>query len=335
VSAEAAGRAHGDPVVTVRDLEIGFGAGSGFVPAVRGLSFDVDAGETLGIVGESGSGKTLTALALIGLLPAGAVLARGSIAVDGIAVDGARPRALRTLRGRHVGMVFQDSMTSLNPVLSIGLQIAEVLRYHRHLDRHAARRRAAELLDEMGVPAPERRLRQYPHQLSGGLRQRVAIAMALAADPAVLIADEPTTALDVTVQSQLLDLLLAEQRRRGMALVLITHDLGVVARICDRIAVMYAGRVVESGTAETVFAARAHPYTRGLFDSIPQADAPVRSRLRQIPGTPPAIWAIPTGCAFHPRCPIAGSRCARAMPLLEPQAHDASHLSACWAPETD
>ena len=333
MSAAPRAAAGAEPVVSVRDLTIGFGSGGWFIPAVRGVSFDVAAGETLGIVGESGSGKTLTALALIGLLPAGAERAAGSISIDGIAVDGASPRALRGLLGRHVGMVFQDSLTALNPVLTVEVQIAEALRHHRGLDRRSARRRAAELLDEMGVPAAHERLRQYPHQLSGGLRQRVAIAMALAADT-VLVADEPTTALDVTVQSQLLDLLVAEQRRRGMGLILITHDLGVVARVCDRIAVMYAGRIVESGSAETVFGRHRHPYTRGLLDSIPHLDAPPHSRLRQIPGAPPAIWATPPGCAFHPRCGLAGPRCARELPELEPAPDDPSHVTACWHPET-
>jgi oligopeptide transport system ATP-binding protein len=322
-------------VASVDHLAIGFGSEHQVVEAVRDVSFDVATGETLGIVGESGSGKTLTALSLIGLLPAGASVVAGSVTIDDTVVSTASQATLRSLRGRRVGMVFQDSMTSLNPVLKVGLQIGEVLRHHKGLSRAAARQASLELLTQMGVPAPERRLHQYPHQLSGGLRQRVAIAMALAADPAILIADEPTTALDVTVQSQLLDLLVREQQRRGMALVLITHDLGVVARVCDRVIVMYAGRVVESGSAAAVFERRLHPYTQGLLDSIPDMDAPVVSRLHQIPGAPPAIWAMPSGCAFHPRCPLAGPRCARDLPVLEPDPLQPDHRSACWYPKVE
>ena len=318
------------PLLAVRDLQTAFATGEGLVPAVRGISFEVAPGETLGLVGESGCGKSVTALSIMGLLPPNGHVVGGSIELDGRELRGASRRALRGVRGRRIGMVFQDSMTSLNPLLTIGRQITESLERHCGLSRADARRRAGALLAEVGVPEPERRLRQFPHQLSGGLRQRAAVAIALAPNPALVIADEPTTALDVTIQAQLLELLDREQRERDMALILITHDLGVVAGMADRLAVMYAGRVVEEGETGAVFSEPRHPYTLGLLRSVPRIDAPLERRLPSIPGTPPPMWDLPAGCPFRARCTFAFERCAAEDPPLEP-AEPEGRSAACWA----
>jgi oligopeptide transport system ATP-binding protein len=318
------------PLLSVQQLETIFMSAEGPVQAVRGVSFDVRGGETLGLVGESGCGKSVTALSVMGLLPSNGHVVAGSISLNGKELLSASSKELRSVRGRDVAMVFQDSTTSLNPLLTIGRQITETLEAHLGMSLARARSRAVELLEEVGVPEAERRLRQYPHQLSGGLRQRVAVAVALAPNPAVLIADEPTTALDVTVQAQLLELLKREQRDRGMGLILITHDLGVVAGMADRLSVMYAGRIVEQGPTGAVFAEPRHPYTLALLRSVPRIDARPERRLASIPGAPPPLAELPAGCPYRPRCPVAVERCAVDDPALV-RANGDDRAVACWA----
>jgi len=314
------------PLLDIRGLETAIGSRAGVVRAVRGVSLRVDRGETVGLVGESGSGKSITALSIARLLPPAGRITAGEVLLDGQDVLRLSQRALRAVRGRRIGMVFQDSMTALNPLLPVGRQLTEHVRAHLGLGPREATRRALRLLDEVGVTDGERRLRQYPHQLSGGLRQRVAVAIALAADPDLLIADEPTTALDVTIQAQILDLLRREQRDRGMGLLVITHDLGVVAGIADRVAVMYAGRIIEEGATDAVFAEPAHPYTLGLLTSVPRLDTSLDARLPSIPGAPPPLWALDAGCAFRPRCPVAIDRCAADPPLSGERRRVACHV---------
>jgi oligopeptide/dipeptide ABC transporter ATP-binding protein len=296
---------------------------------VVGVTFDVRAGETVGIVGESGCGKTVTSLSVLGLLPVppARVLEGSSIRLRGEELVGASARRLRNIRGNDVSMIFQEPMSSLNPVYSIGSQISETLRLHKRVGRREARAEAIRLLDEVGIEGAERRVDEYPHELSGGMRQRVMIAMALSCAPDLLIADEPTTALDVTIQAQILELLADLRRRRGMAVLLITHDLGVVAEVCDRVVVMYAGQVVERGTVVEIFGDPQHPYTRGLLGSLLSVDEPGR-RLRPIPGTvpPPTHW--PDGCRFRDRCPLAEARCARPQELLRLGREDRE--ARCW-----
>jgi oligopeptide/dipeptide ABC transporter ATP-binding protein len=316
-------------VLSVSNLETAFALEQGLARAVRDVSLTVEAGETLGLVGESGCGKSVLALSIMRLLPPNARIVAGSVEVAGTDVLKLSHRGMREIRGKRVGMVFQDSMTSLNPVLTVGRQITESIEAHTPIDRRGARQRALSLLEEVGVPEPERRLRQYPHQLSGGLRQRVAVAVALAPSPEVLIADEPTTALDVTIQAQLLDLLKREQQSRNMAVILITHDLGVVAGMADRVAVMYAGRIVEQAATERLFSSPSHPYTRGLLAAVPRIDGPLDERLSSIPGSPPAIADIPQGCPFRPRCGYVVDRCALDDPPL--RARQPGHSTACWA----
>jgi oligopeptide transport system ATP-binding protein len=317
------------PLLSVQNLETAFSTPEGPVQVVRDVSFELEAGETVGLVGESGSGKTVTALSIMGLLPSAARTVGGSIMLGDDDLAKASRKRLRGFRGRRIAMVFQDSMTSLNPLLTIGRQITESLETHLGLSGADAGRRAVSLLEEVGVPEPAQRLKQFPHQLSGGLRQRVAVAIALAPNPEVLIADEPTTALDVTVQAQLLELLRRERVERGMAMLLITHDLGVVAGMTDRLCVMYAGRIVEEGPTESVFAEPRHPYTLGLLRSVPRLDTELQDRLPSIPGAPPPIWARPTGCPFRPRCPFAMDQCEVEDPPLE--AHGPGRAAACWA----
>jgi oligopeptide transport system ATP-binding protein len=318
------------PLLRVSDLETAFVVGGEVFPAVRRVSFELRDGQTLGLVGESGCGKSVTALSIIRLLSQNGAITGGSVELRGEDLVCASDRRLEQVRGRRIAMVFQDSMTSLNPLLSIGRQITEGLEVHLGMSRRQARRRAVELLVEVGVPEPERRLRQYPHQLSGGLRQRVAVAVALAPNPELLIADEPTTALDVTIQAQLLELLQRERADRGMALLLITHDLGVVAGLADDVCVMYAGRIVERGSTHELFESAQHPYTLGLLRSVPRLDSARERRLASIPGTPPALSELGEGCAFRARCPIALDRCASEDPELLP-AGDAGSAVACWA----
>jgi len=295
---------------------------------VDGVSFRLAKGELLALVGESGCGKSLTALALLRLVPPPGQVATGSaIHLDGtdvLALDG---EALRGIRGRRIGMIFQDPMTSLNPVFTVGDQIAESIRAHRTVPKAAARARALELLQEVGIPDPAARLDQYPHQMSGGMRQRVMIAIALASEPELLIADEPTTALDVTVQAQILEILDRLRQARGMAVLLITHDLGIVAGRADRVAVMYAGRIVEEAPTAELFARPSHPYTLGLLASVPRLTGPV-TRLTPIKGTVPPPTAWPTGCRFHPRCPSVMPRCATDDPPALAVAE--GHRMRCW-----
>jgi len=314
-----------DPVLSVRNLTTSFEVGGNRVAAVRDVSFDVRQGEVLGLVGESGSGKSVTLRSLTRLLPRGAEVA-GEVHWRGSNLVGLSEPELRRVRGGQISMIFQEPMTALNPVLPIRVQIEENLRAHTTLDRAGRRARAKELLDLVGIPEAARRLDEYPHQFSGGMRQRAMIAIALASDPKLLLADEPTTALDVTIQDQILNLILDLRDELGMSVVLVTHDLGVVAQTCDRMAVMYAGRIVEEGDVARVLARPGHAYTLGLLGSVPQAGTE-RSPLRSIEGTPPALSAIPPGCAFAPRCRFATEICGRVAPELVETA--AGHAAAC------
>jgi peptide/nickel transport system ATP-binding protein len=301
-------------VLRVRDLRVTFATPLGDLGAVRGVDLDVNAGEVLGVVGESGSGKSVTFLAAMGLLPATASV-RGSVQVDGIELVGAAPRELRRVRGRLMSMIFQDPLSALNPVHRVGAQIAEMLQAHQQMGDRAAATRAVELLELVGIPQPADRARQYPHEFSGGMRQRVVIAIAMANRPKVLVADEPTTALDVTVQAQILEVIQRVQAETGTAVVLITHDLGVVARVCDRVQVMYAGRSVERGDVRALFERPTHPYTRGLLDSLPREGL---EQLTPIAGFPPNMLRPPSGCAFRVRCPHAIEACGGEVPDLRP-----------------
>jgi peptide/nickel transport system ATP-binding protein len=314
-------------LLTVRDLWVTFHTADGLVQAVRGVSFDVEPGQTLGIVGESGSGKTVCTQTLIGLVPGASV--RGQAFFDGRDLLSMRPAELRSVRGARIAAIFQDPLSSLHPLYRVGWQIEEMIRAHRNVTRRAARARAVELLELVGIPHAARRVDDYPHQFSGGMRQRVMIAMALALEPQLIIADEPTTALDATVQAQILDLLRRLRDVLGTALVVITHDLGVVADMADEVLVMYAGRVVESSGRRELYYEPHHPYTKGLLESIPGA-AGTSGALRPIPGQPPSMIAVPEGCAFHPRCRYAMDRCSVDQPDLHPVG--AGHRSACWLP---
>jgi oligopeptide/dipeptide ABC transporter ATP-binding protein len=320
------------PLLAVEELRTWFRGPGEVARAVDGVSFRLDAGRTLGLVGESGCGKSVTALSVLGLVPGptGRVESGSSVRLRGEELVGADEARLREIRGGEIGMVFQEPMTSLNPVLTIGRQVEEGIRRHRGLGAGEARSEAIRMLGRVGIPEPAERIRAYPHQLSGGMRQRVMIAMALACRPSVLIADEPTTALDVTVQAQILELLLDLQRELGMAILLITHDLGVVAQVAERVAVMYAGRIVEEAPVETLFRAPSHPYTEGLLAAVPDPDRPVR-RLAAIPGGVPDPAAWPEGCRFHPRCAHGWDRCRGAEPgLLETTT---GSRARCWLVE--
>ncbi|MCK9688993.1 ABC transporter ATP-binding protein [Scleromatobacter humisilvae] len=316
------------PLLEVRDLCVEFPTRRGTLRALDGVSFDIAAGEILGVVGESGAGKSLTGAAIIGLLEPPGRICGGQILFEGQRIDDLPPEAMRLLRGRHVGTIFQDPLTSLNPLYTIGRQLIETLRTHLPLTAAQARERAIALLRQSGLPAPEARLGQYPHELSGGMRQRVVIALALAGEPRLIIADEPTTALDVAMQAQIIRLLRGVTQARGASALLITHDMGVVAETCDRVAVMYAGRIVEIGPVREVIRHPAHPYTAGLMASVPSlADA--GGRLAQIDGALPRLGEIPSGCAFHPRCPKASPRCSEERPEL---ALVRRTRAACWWP---
>jgi len=314
------------PLVSVEDLHVHFHTDAGVVKAVDGVSWSIAPGETLGIVGESGSGKSVSALALMGLVQQPPAKITGRILFRGRDLLTAPEDELRSLRGRDISMIFQDPLTALNPVYKIGHQVAEVIQAHEKIGRIPARKRAVDLLAEVGIPNARIRADEYPHQFSGGMRQRAMIAMALALDPALLLADEPTTALDVTVQAQIMTLLRQLQESRGTAIVLITHDLGVVAGHADRVIVMYAGKVAESAGADELYHAPRHPYTLGLLSSIARLDRRRTERLRPIPGQPPSLIRVPPGCPFHPRCAFATEICAREMP---PLTGPASHLAAC------
>jgi oligopeptide/dipeptide ABC transporter ATP-binding protein len=312
-------------LLEIEDLKISFRAPDGYIEAVRGVSLSLTAGEIMSLVGESGSGKSITMRAIMGLLPASARVT-GSARFQGVELIGRPERELRRIRGGQMSMVFQDPMTALNPVIRVGTQIVEAIRLHNPaLSLKASRARAIELLRDVAIPFPEQRMEQYPHEFSGGMRQRVVIAMAIANRPKLIIADEPTTALDVTVQAQILELMKALCRDHGLGLILITHDLGVVAGMAERVSVMYAGSVVECGTAAEIFYTPAHPYTRGLLGSLPAISGPI-GRLTDIGGAPPTILNMPPGCAFHPRCSFARERCSFERPTLRPVRQE---LSAC------
>ena len=318
------------PLLSVRDARVGFATARGTLRAVDGVSFDLLSGRTLGIVGESGSGKSVLVRSLIGLVGAGSgAEIAGKVLLEGHDLRALSGASLRALLGRDIGIVFQDPMTSLNPVMKIGRQIGEGLRLNRGLDRSVAAKRSVELLAEVGIPEPERRARQYPHELSGGMRQRVAIAIAIACEPKLLIADEPTTALDVTVQRQILDLLQREQRQRGMAMILITHDLGVAAGRTDDIMVMYAGRAVEMAATRQIFRSPRMPYTEALLRSLPRLTDVAHTRLLAIPGRPPDLARRGGGCAFAPRCSYRSERCEAEQPSLT---RDGQRGFACFHP---
>jgi len=321
-----------DPLLRVEDLHTHFFTRTGVVKAVDGVSFDLQRGETLGIVGESGSGKSVTALSIMRLIPSppGRIVS-GNLTFEGRDLLSLNKRELRRLRGSAISMIFQDPMTSLNPVFTIGYQLKETLQAHLKLSNRQAESRAAELLERVGIPMPAKRLKDYPHNFSGGMRQRVVIAMALACNPKLIIADEPTTALDVTIQAQILDLLRSLREDFQTAVLLITHDLGVVATTCDRIVVMYGGKVLETGTVDEIFISPRQPYTQGLLHSIPRLDLPRGAPLTPIPGSPPDMLHPPKGCPFMPRCPFVVERCAQTMPPLLDVTGSVAHRAACWA----
>ena len=314
------------PLLQLNNLSVTFTTAQGPLHAVRNINFSMHEGETVCLVGESGCGKSLTAKAIMRLTPANAVLT-GRILLHGKDLLALPEKAMHTIRGRQIGMIFQEPMTSLNPVLKVGDQVAEPLRLHEGLSSSQAREAAIELLTEVGIPAPQSRYDDYPHQLSGGMRQRVMIAMALSCRPGLLLADEPTTALDATIQGQILRLLAARCRERRMAVLLITHDLGVAAQMADTVGVMYAGRLVESAPAQELFADARHPYTQGLLHAAPSARSRGLERLPTIPGTVPSLQNMPTGCPFHPRCSSALPRCTTEMP---PAIAQGAHRTACW-----
>jgi oligopeptide/dipeptide ABC transporter ATP-binding protein len=320
-------------LLEVRHLTISFFTLAGVVRAVDDVSYDVDQGETVALVGESGCGKTVSALGIMRLIqaPAGRILS-GQIRFHGRDLLALDEESMRRLRGREIAMIFQEPMTSLNPVLPIGRQLTVVLYIHLDLSPAVARRRGVELLAMVGIPDPARRLTQYPHQFSGGMRQRIMIAMALACGPALILADEPTTALDVTIQAQILELMQDLSRRLGVAILLITHNLGIVARYADRVNVMYAGKIVERGSAHALYANPRHPYTLGLLHSVPRLDEPRKAKLHPIDGQPPDLTRLPSGCAFSPRCRYAIDRCRSETPPLMDVAE--GHLAACWVAET-
>jgi peptide/nickel transport system ATP-binding protein len=313
-------------VLSVRDLKVEFPTRRGTLTAIDGVSFDIAPGEVLGLVGESGAGKSVTGAATIGLLEPPGRIAGGEVWLDGERIDGLSGDALRRLRGKRIAMVFQDPMTSLNPLMRIGDQLVETILTHLPMSGASARERALSLLAEVGIPAPGIRLDHYPHQFSGGMRQRIVLALALAAEPRLIIADEPTTALDVSVQAQIIALLRRLCRQQGVAVLLITHDMGVIAETADRVAVMYAGRIVEVGPLRDVLKGPLHPYTAGLIGSIPAIGFGT-ARLVQIPGAMPRLDAIPRGCAFRPRCPRAFARCTVERPSLIDVKRSAT---ACW-----
>jgi oligopeptide/dipeptide ABC transporter ATP-binding protein len=314
----------------VRDLRVRFWTRRGTVHAVNGTSFDISPGETLGIVGESGCGKSVTALALLGILPRAGRVSSGTAMFAGRDLLQLSDRELRAVRGREIAIIFQDPMTSLNPVLTVGRQIRETLKTHFGMPKDKATRKAADLLDQVGIPSPDVRLKDYPHQFSGGMRQRAMIAMALACEPKLLIADEPTTALDVTIQAQILDLLRGLVADRDTALILITHDLGVVAGMCERVNVMYGGMFVETGTADDLFERPRHPYTLGLLQSIPRLDAARKRKLHPIEGAPPNMLRTPTMCPFAPRCAYEVEQSRQKVPPLREL--EPGHHVACFNP---
>jgi peptide/nickel transport system ATP-binding protein len=331
MTSAVAERAANEPVIEVRDLRVAFETEEGLVRAVDGVSFSVGAGEVLGVVGESGSGKTVTAQTVIGLNRRERnVTFSGQVLYKGRDLLALPERQMRHVRGEEIAMILQDPMTALNPVHRVGDQIAEMLEEHTDLAKEQVRRRTIELLGEVGIPRPADRVRDYPHHFSGGMRQRVGVAIALACNPSLLIADEPTTALDVTIQAQILQLIKRLKDDHGTTVVFITHDFGVVAEIADKVLVMYAGRCVESGTVRDVFYNAQHPYTWGLLASIPSPDRPRTARLPSIKGSPPSLINLPPGCPFSPRCAFAFARCREEAPPLRERAGTPGHLDACW-----
>jgi peptide/nickel transport system ATP-binding protein len=319
----------GQPLLSVEDLRVAFHTDDGVVHAVDGISYSLEAGKTLGIVGESGSGKTVSSLTMLGLTRSKRSKIQGRIMFQGEDMVALEDNRLRRVRGNDVSMIFQDPLSALHPFYKVGTQLIEAMQAHRSISKSAARNRAAELLELVGIPDPKRRVDQYPHEFSGGMRQRAMIAMALANEPKLLIADEPTTALDVTVQAQILSLLQDLQQRLGTAIIIITHDLGVVAEIADDICVMYAGRIVERGSAEEIFHSPQHPYTWGLLSSIPRLDNPRDEELVPISGRPPSLINRPSGCHFHPRCPYVRDAHKRVDPKLSPVDGSTEHVVAC------
>ena len=314
-------------LLEVRDLRVSFATREGEVRAVNDVSLSLERGRTLGLVGESGSGKSVTSMTMLGLTRSPTTEIAGEVLLDGIDLLGLSDDELRSVRGRRIAMVFQDPLSSLHPMRRVGWQVSEAIRAHENVGKKAARARSVKLLRSVGIPSPETRIDAYPHELSGGMRQRVMIAMALALGPELLIADEPTSALDVTVQAQILELLARLQEERGMALILVSHDLGVIAEQTDEVAVMYAGRIVEHGPGETIIGSPMHPYTLGLLNSIPHVDGPRTERLMPIPGSPPSAANLPPGCAFHPRCAFARLSCEGEVPSL--QSVESGHRIAC------
>jgi oligopeptide transport system ATP-binding protein len=319
-----------EPLLTVDDLRVQFWTSRGTIHAVNGVSFDIAPGETLGIVGESGCGKSVTSLALLGILPRAGRATTGTATFEGRDLLELSDEELRSIRGKEIAMIFQDPMTSLNPVLTIGRQLREPLQTHFDMDKQEAENRATELLDRVGIPAARMRLRDYPHQFSGGMRQRVMIAMALACKPKLLIADEPTTALDVTIQAQILEILRELVAEENAALIMITHDLGVVAGMCERVNVMYAGLFMETGGADQIFARPRHPYTLGLLQSIPRLDAVRKAQLQPIPGQPRNMLAPPQACPFQPRCRYEVEQSSEEVPPLHEI--EPGHFVACFNP---
>jgi oligopeptide/dipeptide ABC transporter ATP-binding protein len=317
-------------LLQVSDLHVEFETEDGTVKAVDGVSFEVDAGETLGIVGESGSGKSVANLTILGLTRAQNTSVSGSAMFEGEDLIAADTELLQRVRGNEIAMIFQDPLSSLHPFYKVGAQLVEAISVHQNVSRDQARARAIELLGFVGVPAPEQRINDYPHEFSGGMRQRAMIAMALANEPKLLIADEPTTALDVSIQAQILQLLERLQRELGMAVIFITHDLGVIAETADRVLAMYAGRVVEQGTLEEIFYDPQHPYTWGLLGSLSRLDRPRPKRLPQISGLPPSLLSPPQGCHFRPRCPHAHKQCEKVPPLESRLPEAPAHLDRCW-----
>jgi len=318
------------PVLEVKDLRVEFPTRRGTLVAVDGISFSIAPGEVLGVVGESGAGKSLTGNAIIGLLEPPGRIAAGEVRLEGERIDQLKGERMRRIRGRRIGAIFQDPLTSLNPLYTVGEQLVETIRTHLPVDAGEARARALALLAEVGIPAPEARIDHYPHQFSGGMRQRVVIALALCAEPRLIVADEPTTALDVSIQAQIIQLLKRLAREHGTAVMLITHDMGVIAETADRVAVLYAGRIAEIGPVREVVRGARHPYTAGLMGAIPKIGAGAgkhSSRLVQIEGAMPRLNAMPSGCAFHPRCDRSFERCARERPEPVPVG---ANLTACW-----
>jgi peptide/nickel transport system ATP-binding protein len=320
------------PLLEVRDLRVEFGTGDGVVHAVDGVSYTVERGRALGIVGESGSGKSVSSMTVMGLTRFQGARISGDVVFEGRDLLAASEAEMRRVRGNEIAMIFQDPLSSLHPFYKVGKQLAEAVQAHRDVSKQEARNRSIELLDMVDIPEPRRRIDSYPHEFSGGMRQRAMIAMALANEPKLIIADEPTTALDVTVQAQILELIRRLQRELDTAVVMITHDLGVIAETVDEVAVMYAGRIVERASTETIFRAPEHPYTWGLLKSIPRLDVPRDAPLVPISGTPPSLIARPRGCFFHPRCPYVRESHKRTDPRLAPLPGDPRHQVACLLP---